>query len=402
MKIWPTKPIEEIAELHGGSTPSRNSPAFWGGDIYWVTPTDLPMADEGISIVSKTKDRITQAGLDNSSATVVPKGTVLFSSRATIGKVAVADMPLTTNQGFANFIPHSEVTSRFLAYALWFHREDIARLSGSTTFKEVSRSTLRKYHLPVPPLAEQERIVKLLDEADALRKLRAQADRRSADIIPSLFHEMFGRHIKSPPVLISLEETSAPQGWVWSRLTDVARLATGHTPSRRVHEYWNGNIPWISLTDIRALDGTVAENTSQSVTEMGIENSSSVRLPKGTVCFSRTASVGFVTVMGRDMCTSQDFVNWVCGDRLDPIYLMGALMQAREYLRSLASGSTHKTIYFPTVEQFSVPVPPLALQNEFAARVSEIRAVQADQAASRRRLDDLFASILDKAFKGSL
>ncbi len=161
MKRWPTKPLEEIADLYGGSTPSRDSPAFWGGDIYGVTPTDLPMPDEGISVVSKTKDRITQAGLDNSSATVVPKGTVLFSSRATIGKVAVADMPLTTNQGFANFVPYSEVSSRFLAYALWFHREDIARLSGSTTFKEVSRSTLRKYHLPVPPLAEQERIVKL-------------------------------------------------------------------------------------------------------------------------------------------------------------------------------------------------------------------------------------------------
>jgi type I restriction enzyme, S subunit len=192
MTRWPTKPLEEIAELYGGSTPSRDSPAFWGGDICWVTPTDLPMPDEGISVVSKTKDRITQAGLDNSSASVVPKGTVLFSSRATIGKVAIANMPLTTNQGFANFVPHSEVTSRFLAYALWFHREDIARLSGSTTFKEVSRSTLRKYHLPVPPLSEQERIVKLLDEADELRKMRAQADRRTADLIPALFYEMFG------------------------------------------------------------------------------------------------------------------------------------------------------------------------------------------------------------------
>lgn len=244
--------------------------------------------------------------------------------------------------------------------------------------------------------------MKLLDEAEELRKLGAQADRRTADLIPALFHEIFGRHIKSPSVLVSLEGTNAPKGWVWSRLTDVARLATGHTPSRRVPEYWNGDIPWISLTDIRALDGTVAQNTSQLVTELGIENSSSVKLPKGTVCFSRTASVGFVTVMGREMCTSQDFVNWVCGDRLDPIYLMGALMQAREHLRSLASGSTHKTIYFPTVEQFSIPVPPLAFQREFAARVSDIRAMQAEQAASRRRLDDLFQSMLHRAFQGDL
>lgn len=100
-------------------------------------------------------------------------------------------MPLTTNQGFTNFVPHSEVTSRFLAYALWVRREDIARFSGSTTFKEVSRGTLRKYKLPVPPLADQKWIVKQLDEADELRKLRDQANHRAADLLPALFHEMF-------------------------------------------------------------------------------------------------------------------------------------------------------------------------------------------------------------------
>jgi type I restriction enzyme, S subunit len=81
---------------------------------------------------------------------------------------------------------------------------------------------------------------------------------------------------------------------------------------------------------------------------------------------------------------------------------MGALMQARDHLRMLASGSTHKTIYFPTVEQFSVAVPPLALQNEFAARVGEIRAVQAEQTASRCRLERLFQSLLHRAFQGEL
>ena len=83
-------------------------------------------------------------------------------------------------------------------------------------------------------------------------------------------------------------------------------------------------------------------------------------------------------------------------------YLKGALMQAREHLRSLASGSTHKTIYFPTVKQFAVVVPPLALQKEFTARVTEIRAVQAVQAANRQRLEFLFQSLLHRAFNGEL
>lgn len=291
-----------------------------------------------------------------------------------------------------------------LKYLLnWFRNVDLKSLAITATIPGLNRDTLYAQRLPVPPLAEQERIVKLLDEADALRKLRAQADRRTASLLPALFDELFGQHLTTPPVLVSTDGATAPKGWRWARLTEVARLATGHTPSRRKPEYWTGGTtPWITLTDIRKLDGTVAETTSEFVTEAGLENSSAVKLPKGTVCFSRTASVGFVTVMGREMCTSQDFVNWVCGPELDPIYLMAALVQSRDHLRALASGSTHKTIYFPTVEQFSIPVPPLPLQQTFARRVAEIRELEAAQAASRRRLDALFASLLHRAFAGEL
>lgn len=266
----------------------------------------------------------------------------------------------------------------------------------------VNAKQLASLILPVPPLVEQEQLVKLLDEADELRKRRAQADRRTTSLIPALFHEMFGQRIAAPPIVTSTVGLKAPREWRWAKLTDVARLATGHTPSRRHPEWWGGDIPWISLTDIRELDGTIATGTGECVNEEEIAHSSSVKLPKDTVCFSRTASVGFVTVMGREMATSQDFVNWVCGPELDPIFLMGALMQAREYLRSLASGSTHKTIYFPTVKQFATIIPPFALQKEFAARATEIRAVQAEQSASGARLNDLFQSMLHRAFNGEL
>lgn len=314
-------------------------------------------------------------------------------------------LPLCLNTSTIRFKAKKSISSldwlRYWLESIEF-RQQITRLVTGSAQQNFGPSHLSATKISLPPLAEQERIVKILDEADKLRKLRAQADRRTVDLIPALFHDMFGRHIKSPPVVVSLDGLTAPQAWRWSRLTDVARLATGHTPSRRVPDYWNGNIPWVSLTDIRALDGTIAQSTIQSVTENGIENSSAVKLPKGTVCFSRTASVGFVTAMGREMCTSQDFVNWVCGGELDPIYLMSALIQAREHLRSLASGSTHQTIYFPTVEQFCVLVPPLPLQKEFTKRVTKIRELEAKQAASRVRLDALFQSMVHRAFNGDL
>lgn len=413
MKRWPSIPLQEAYWFQEG--PGVRKWQFRSSGIKLLNVANI--TKEGILDLSKSDRHLATeevAGkyshflLDDGDLVVASSG-ISFDEdrllRTRGGFVKPHHLPLCLNTSTIRFKPKAGVSSLALL-RYWLDspefRSQITRLVTGSAQQNFGPSHLRATRISLPPLAEQERMVRLLDEADELRKLRAQADRRTADLIPSLFHEMFGRHVKSPSVPVSLEGTSAPKGWVWSMLTDVARLATGHTPSRRVPEYWKGTIPWISLTDIRALDGTVAQNTSQSVTELGIENSSSVKLPKGTVCFSRTASVGFVTVMGREMCTSQDFVNWVCGDRLDPIYLMGALMQAREHLRSLASGSTHKTIYFPTVEQFRVLVPPLTLQKEFAIRVSEIRAMQAEQAASRRRLDDLFQSMLHRAFQGEL
>jgi type I restriction enzyme S subunit len=95
-------------------------------------------------------------------------------------------------------------------------------------------------------------------------------------------------------------------------LTVLARLESGHTPSRKHPEYWGGNIPWIGIQDARANDGQVIEDTEEKTNELGIENSSARVLPEKTVCLSRTASVGYVVIMGRPMATSQDFVNWVC------------------------------------------------------------------------------------------
>ena len=150
-----------------------------------------------------------------------------------------------------------------------------------------------------------------------------------------------------------------PEGWRWALLGDVARLESGHTPSRRVPEYWeNGDVPWLSLKDIRDLVGKVVLHTMDRPTQRGIDNSSARLLPPGTVAFCRTASVGKSAILGREMATSQDFVNWVCGPELDPDYLYYALRSSGRFFEKAKQGSTHKTIYVPIVKQFKVMLPP--------------------------------------------
>lgn len=186
---------------------------------------------------------------------------------------------------------------------------------------------------------------------------------------------------------VIVPEEPTRDSWRWHRLTDLARLATGHTPSRRRPEYWNGHIPWIQLPDIRALDGEKAMDTSEHVTPLGIENSAAVLLPVGTVCLSRTASVGFVTVMGREMATSQDFVNWICGPELEPHFLMHLLIACRKPIRDLGSGAVHHTIYFPTVKSFSVCIPDLEEQRRIVACLERsLHEARAIAGMSRERL----------------
>lgn len=277
----------------------------------------------------------------------------------------------------------------------------LTELNRAAAIPGLNREDAYMQRLMLPPLSEQRRIAEVLDQADALRLKRLATLEYVDRLRRSIFDEMFGRGPFSP-VTVSRQALDHREGWPWKTLTDVARLATGHTPDREVPSYWDGDIPWISLTEIRGLDGTVAENTDLHVSQDGIDHSSSVLLPAGTVCFSRTASIGFVTVMGRPMATSQDFVNWVCGDSLRPLYLMHALLRSREQLRDLSTGSTHKTIYMRVAEQFRVLVPPLALQDEFVRRIEALTSFKLRLMNSATITDCLFASLQYRAFRGEL
>jgi type I restriction enzyme S subunit len=149
-----------------------------------------------------------------------------------------------------------------------------------------------------------------------------------------------------------------PRGWKWTSLSSIARLESGHTPSRKVPEYWGGDVPWIGIRDATENHGRVIYCTAENTNALGIHNSSARILPENTVCLSRTASVGYVIVMGRPMATSQDFVNWVCSEAINPHFLKYILLAERDALLSFAVGSVHATIYFPEVKAFHVCIPP--------------------------------------------
>ncbi len=161
-------------------------------------------------------------------------------------------------------------------------------------------------------------------------------------------------------------ETPTPDGWEWVKLTDVARIETGHTPARKHPEYWDGEISWVGIKDATSNHGFVIDDTFQHVTQKGIDNSSARVLPANTVCLSRTASVGYVIVMGKPMATSQDFVNWVCSEKIDHRYLASILYAENSSFSLFSRGTTHQTIYLPEAKAFHVLLPSIEIQRKIA------------------------------------
>ena len=255
MTDWPMDELGSAAEIRGGATPRRDNAAYWGGDIPWVTPTDLSAPGAGIADVEITADAITGEGLATCPARILPPPTVMFSSRASIGKIGIATVPLTTNQGFINLIPRRGLESRYLAWCLHFHADRIADLAGSTTFKEVSKSALKRFRIPFPPFSEQRRIIEILDQADRLRRLRAETDARANRILPALFIKMFG------------DPATNPMGWPIRRIGDVCNIVSGATPKTNRPEFWGGGVPWATPKDLSALEGWSLDHTERTLTE---------------------------------------------------------------------------------------------------------------------------------------
>lgn len=190
-------------------------------------------------------------------------------------------------------------------------------------------------------------------------------------------------------------DSTPPPGWRWTPLSSVARLESGHTPSRKVPAYWDGDIPWVGIRDATENHGRTISTTHQTVTQAGIDNSSARVLPAGTVCLSRTASVGYVVVMGRPMATSQDFVNWVCSDAIDNNFLKYILLSENDSMLRFASGTTHQTIYYPEAKAFHVCLPEIAEQR---AIVSILSALD-DKIELNRRMNETLEEMARALFK---
>lgn len=388
---WPLVPLEKVARVSGGSTPKRNKDAYWNGNVPWVTPSDLPAPGASIVDVVDTVNRITQAGLNSCSAELLSPGTVLFSARATIGKIGIAKVPLATNQGFANFTPCPGVEPRYLAYALQFFTPQIAALAGSTTFKEVSRGAIRKFQIPLPPLSEQRRIVEILDQADALRRKRAEADAKAQRILPGLFIRMFG------------DPATNPMGWPIRPLREFLSSVERRNPADCPDESFvyidiagvDGSTGRIAET--KTLLGSAAPSRARQVVRACDVLVSTVRpylraiatVPKhldGQIC-----STGF--------CVLRSAENYGHGY----LYALSRMPWFTDQLNARARGASYPAVTDRDIFDLEVPIPNNSSLLSVMDEVVDKYIFDLERMLNNtRRVETLFQSLVARAFSGEL
>lgn len=187
---WVTKRLDEVAEIRSGGTPSTSEPSFWDGNISWCTPTDIT-ALKGFKYLRETSRTITQAGLIESSAELIPAQSVLMTSRATIGECAINVIPMTTNQGFKNFVPFDTTDVHFLYYLLGMQKHGLITLCSGSTFLEIGKTQLAGYEVKLPSSkVEQTAIAVVLSEMDDELTLLEARLKKTHDLKQAMMQEL--------------------------------------------------------------------------------------------------------------------------------------------------------------------------------------------------------------------
>ena len=337
---WEQRKLGDIADIVGGGTPSTGNQSYWDGYIDWYAPAEI--ADQ--IYANSSQKKITGLGYENSSAKMLPPGTVLFTSRAGIGKTAILTRKGCTNQGFQSIVPHrGELDS----YFIFSRTEELKRygelVGAGSTFVEVSGKQMAVMELMMPPtMREQQTIGGFFQQLDHLITLH----QRKCALLFSPFQSF-----------ISMMFTTSTFSWEQRKLGDIADIVGGGTPSTGNQSYWDGYIDWYAPAEIA--DQIYANSSQKKITGLGYENSSAKMLPPGTVLFTSRAGIGKTAILTRKGCTNQGFQSIVPHrGELDSYFIFSRTEELKRYGELVGAGSTFVEVSGKQMAVMELMMPP--------------------------------------------
>jgi len=400
---WDTGTIGEICGVVSGGTPSTRDPANWDGDVAWVTPDDLARSQH--RTISKGRRSLSRIGLESSSAQILPEESVIFSSRAPIGYVAITTEQLAVNQGCKAALPSAALDSRFLHWQLVHLTPEIESRASGSTFREISATGFARTEILVPPLAEQRRLVAALDAYStnfdrALRFIAEAIDRSNA-----LQARALEEQIRTGPL-----DDALPIGWHWSSVGSFSYHSSYGTSTKCAHEP-NGP-PVLRIPNIQCgrIDQSALKYAVDATRDLEryfvragdllcVRTNGSPSLIGRTAVVDESEQVAFASYLIRFRFANLVTAKWVqlvlASPRWRRYIVAGAATSAGQY-------NLNKTF----LAAIRIPLPPENEQevivNESAVLIDKLAALHRSFSALRTRSNLLMKRILNRAFRGEL
>ena len=369
---WKEKKLSDVAEIVGGGTPPTAVEKYWGGDIQWFTPTEIKN-----KYIVNSKRTITQVGLDTSSARLLPKGTLLFSSRATVGEIGIAVQECTTNQGFQSFIVNKDNDSEFLYNWIIKNKKEFIRRASGSTFLEIGKSEIKKIKSNIPLLSEQQKIAAFLTAVDNKIEQLIKKQELLGEYKKGVMQQIFSQVTR-----FKADDGSDFSDWEQVKLATLSKLVTKQTgydysstikPSLETSKD-DSNIPFVQNKDFNST--SINLNTDFYVPVSVQKKYPRITLDEKCLLITISGNIGNVGVynkqekafIGGAVCVAKfkdkdniDFVKYYLTTDI------GQKMMLRE-----VKASSHQNITVEGIRNFRIMLPYLEEQKKIVVFLSII------------------------------
>ena len=391
MAEWIECKISDIGTVVGGATPSTKKPEnYENGTIAWITPKDLSTFTG--RYIQRGERNITEIGLKNCSTQLLPKDTVLFSSRAPIGYVAIAANEVCTNQGFKSVIPNENTDPLFLYYLLKYNKDKMEGMGSGTTFKEVSGNTMKNIVVSVPTDKKvQERISSMLGSIDDKIEENERINKNLEQQAEALFKAWFLDYIPW--------NGNVPSSWIDGKLGDFTDIKRGGSP-RPIQKYLsNSGLRWLKISDVTSLQTPFVIDIKDHIIEDGLKKT--VLLKEGSLVLSNSATPGIPKILDVDSCIHDGWL-YFPQSKFSREYLYLYFKYIRQQLVNLSNGSVFNNLKTDILKNYPTILPDKETLQRFDSIVNPIFLEIQNRTRESHQLVDIRDALLPKLMSGEL
>ena len=345
--------IGESCSVVSGGTPSRSKTEYWrNGTIPWIKIGNIKS-----KYVNEYDELITEQGLNNSSAKLLKKGTILYTIFATLGEVGILDTEACTNQAIAGIsINDPRITTDYLYYYLKSKKDYVNNIGRGVAQNNINLTTLKKFEIPLINVDKQLYIVEVLEKVERLIGLKKKEIDDLDFFIKARFVEMFGDPKKNNKNLVSIGS--------------IGHLNSGGTPSRGKPEYFQGNIKWFTAGELNSL---YLGDTIEHISEDGLKNSSAKLFKKGTLMIGMYDTAAFkMGILTEDSASNQACANLEPNDNYDVIWLYYVFSILKPLYLNERQGVRQQNLSLTKIKNLQFPAAPFDKQKKFADFVREV------------------------------